>query len=84
MYGILFGMPGIPCVYYGSEWGALGDKSQGDDALRPCFDAPQWTDLTDRIAAMIKAHRESEYGSLARHRHILREMSPSAVPRGFP
>ena len=60
MYGILFGMPGIPCVYYGSEWGALGEKSQGDDALRPCFEAPQWSELTDRIAAMAKAHRESE------------------------
>lgn len=22
-YGMLFGMPGIPCVYYGSEWGFL-------------------------------------------------------------
>jgi len=60
MYGILFGMPGIPCVYYGSEWGALGEKSQGDDALRPGFDKPEWTELTDQIAAMAKAHRESE------------------------
>ncbi|MCI8328868.1 MAG: maltodextrin glucosidase [Oscillibacter sp.] len=60
IYGLLFGMPGIPCLYYGSEWGALGEKSQGDDALRPAFDAPEWTELTDRIAAMAKAHRESE------------------------
>ena len=21
VYGVLFGMPGIPCIYYGSEWG---------------------------------------------------------------
>ena len=60
MYGILFGMPGIPCVYYGSEWGATGDKSHGDDALRPCFDQPEWNQLTNTIAAMAKAHRESE------------------------
>ena len=60
MYGILFAMPGIPCVYYGSEWGAPGEKSQGDGALRPCFEEPEWTNLTDRIAAMAKAHRESE------------------------
>ncbi len=60
MYGILFGMPGIPCLYYGSEWGAAGDKHQGDDALRPCFDAPEWNELTGTIAAMAKAHRESE------------------------
>ncbi len=25
-YGMLFGMPGIPCLYYGSEWGATGRK----------------------------------------------------------
>ena len=60
LYGLLFGMPGIPCLYYGSEWGALGEKSQGDDALRPSFEKSEWNDLTDRIAAMAKAHRESE------------------------
>ena len=60
LYGLLFGMPGIPCLYYGSEWGIPGEKSQGDDALRPALDRPEWTDLTDRIAAMVRAHRESE------------------------
>ena len=60
LYGVLFGMPGIPCLYYGSEWGAKGDKSQGDDALRPCFDGPEWNGLTDTLAAMVKARRESE------------------------
>ena len=60
IYGLLFGMPGIPCLYYGSEWGAEGCKQAGsDDALRPAFDHPLWNDLTDRIAAMARAHRES-------------------------
>ena len=54
IYAMLFGMPGIPTIYYGSEWGAKGDKSQGDPALRPCFEKPEWTDLTDRIAAMVR------------------------------
>ena len=53
-------MPGIPCVYYGSEWGAEGRKTPGSDAnLRPCFEQPEWNGLTDRIAAMAKARRES-------------------------
>lgn len=60
LYGVLFGMPGIPCLYYGSEWGAQGDKSHGDGALRPSFDHPEWNGLTDRIAAMAKTHRGSE------------------------
>ena len=59
IYALLFGMPGIPCVYYGSEWGAEGEKQQGDDALRPAFDAPRWNELTDRMAAMARAHRQS-------------------------
>ena len=29
-YGMIFGMPGIPCVYYGSEWGAKAHKNEGD------------------------------------------------------
>ena len=55
VYGLLFGMPGVPCLYYGSEWGAAGRKQDGDDALRPAVDLPQWTELTDWIAALIKA-----------------------------
>lgn len=27
-YGMIFGMPGIPCVYYGSEWGAKAHKNE--------------------------------------------------------
>lgn len=59
IYALLFGMPGIPCIYYGSEWGATGEKHAGDDALRPSFDAPQWNELSDWIAALSKAHRNS-------------------------
>ena len=40
-YALLFGMPGIPSVYYGSEFGMEGQKSQGDDALRPEFSLEQ-------------------------------------------
>ena len=59
-YGILFGMPGIPQVYYGSEWGVQGDKRGGDWGLRPAIDKPEWNELTDKIAAMAKAHKESK------------------------
>lgn len=66
IYGLAFGMPGIPCVYYGSEWGEKADKSQGDPALRPCFDAPQWNALTEQIAKMAEIKKQSKalnYGS---------------------
>ena len=61
LYALMFGMPGIPCVYYGSEWGAEAKKQKGSDSnLRPAFDAPQWNDLTDQIARMANAHRKSK------------------------
>ena len=53
-------MPGIPCVYYGSEWGAKADKSQGDPALRACYEEPEENELTKYIAALAKAKRSSE------------------------
>lgn len=59
LYGLLMAMPGIPCIYYGSEWGAKGEKSQGDSALRPAFEAPQWNELTDLIQACIAVHKKS-------------------------
>lgn len=60
LYGLLFGMPGIPCIYYGSEWGAQAEKHQGDDALRPCFDAPVWNDLTTFLTQLIAARHASK------------------------
>lgn len=60
IYGMLMGMPGIPCIYYGSEWGAKADKSEGDPALRACFDKPLHNELTDLIAKYIDAHRNSD------------------------
>ena len=65
IYALCFGMPGIPCVYYGSEWGAKANKSEGDPALRACFDAPAENDLTawiSKLAAAKKASNALNYG----------------------
>lgn len=38
LYGLLFTVPGIPSVYYGSQWGLRGQRDQtGDYQLRPCL-----------------------------------------------
>ncbi len=58
-YGLLMAMPGIPCIYYGSEWGAKGDKSEGDDALRPYFEKFEFNGLSEFISKAARAHRES-------------------------
>lgn len=52
-YALMYAMPGIPCLYYGSEWGVKGKRTNwSDDNLRPCFDHPEWNKLTDYIAAL--------------------------------
>lgn len=39
LYILLFTMPGIPSVYYGSEWGLAGQRTPSDDRmLRPALD----------------------------------------------
>lgn len=57
LYGLMFAMPGVPCVYYGSEWGALGDKHSGDQALRSAFDKPLQNELTAFIKKCAEARR---------------------------
>ena len=65
-YGMLFGMPGIPCVYYGSEWGIPGEKGglDGDWALRPALDEPAPNELTAFIKQL--AHLRSADDAAAR------------------
>lgn len=71
-YGLLIGMPGIPCLYYGSEWGVEGIKEQGSDAsLRPCFEQPVWNDLTEWIAALTGVRKNSEALCFGDYRTIL-------------
>lgn len=65
IYALMCGMPGIPSIYYGSEWGFKADKSQGDPALRPMFDKPEWNDLTDYVKGCVDAFQSShalQYG----------------------
>lgn len=60
-YGLLLGMPGVPCIYYGSEWGEEGKKAPGNDyALRPCFEEPKPNDLTEWIKKLIEVRTSSD------------------------
>ena len=58
IYTMLFTMPGIPCIYYGSEWNATGRKEDGDPNLRVCFDQPWFNVLSEWIAQLALIHRE--------------------------
>lgn len=71
LYGLLFGMPGTPAVYYGSEWGATGEKQDGDPALRPAFETPEENELTAWITALAGARTGSEALCYGSYRNIL-------------
>ena len=60
LWGLLFGMCGVPCIYYGSEWGIEGEQHYGDHELRPPVEVPEWNGLTDWIAALAHARAGSE------------------------
>lgn len=62
-YTLLFTMPGIPSIYYGSEWAIEGDKNSkdGDYALRPEIDIKNMSnpDLLDHIRILSEIRKSS-------------------------
>ena len=68
-FGLLFTMPGIPCIYYGSEWGEEGSKEQGSDAsLRPKVDTPIFNELSEFISKLCHIRTSNKvfaYGNLS-------------------
>ena len=69
LYTLLFTIPGMPCIYYGSEFGAEGDKGDNDYRLRPCIDELDknaHTELTADIKKLAEIRQNSRalaYGS---------------------
>lgn len=71
IYALAFGMPGIPCVYYGSEWGAKAHKNEGDPALRACFDTPVYGDLAQWITKLSEAKKNSKALNYGTYRNVV-------------
>ncbi len=66
VYFLLFCMPGIPSIYYGSEWGIIGKRTASDDhILRPFIDPERpilntdLLDLTNYIAKLAQIRLRS-------------------------
>lgn len=62
-YLLLLTLPGIPSVYYGSEWAVEGQRSNtSDETLRPCIKAAEIpgraVPLTDFIRRLAHIHTE--------------------------
>jgi glycosidase len=71
LYSLLYTLPGIPSVYYGSEWGIRGIKEgNSDHALRPYIDIENRqsysTNLTghiSRLALIRQREKALKYGN---------------------
>ncbi len=71
-WAMAFGMPGVPSIYYGSEWGIQGSKSRGSDAeLRPALEKPEWNDLTAWIARLAEAKKNSRALCYGAYRNVV-------------
>lgn len=76
VYQLLFTLPGIPSVYYGSEWGIEGKRSRtSDEVLRPALclsdmdeKAPE---LVSHIAALGKIHAENDAFHTGSYKELL-------------
>lgn len=73
---LLYTLPGIPSIYYGSEWGIEGRKLNGDDGpLRPAIDIVKKAELdneySEYIATLGKIHRENPELSYGRYRELM-------------
>lgn len=78
LYALLFTMPGMPSVYYGSEFALQGEKQAGDAVLRPAWtdvrsrgasreaqELSGWIAELSRVRSQSRALREGTYGELS-------------------
>ena len=53
---LLYTLPGVPSIYYGSEFGVEGHKERGSDAsLRPCLTLPQTAETAQYFCGIVRA-----------------------------
>lgn len=65
VYALLYTLPGIPSVYYASEWAIEGRRTKTcDDMLRPAIDSSEFAarecKLTEQIRTLGRIHAEEE------------------------
>jgi glycosidase len=77
LYLLLFTMPGVPSIYYGSEWGMTGSQQSGAAAVRPRLPeraaiaglpAPELASALSRFARLRKEAPALRHG---RYRELL-------------
>ncbi|MBE7037130.1 MAG: alpha-amylase [Ruminococcaceae bacterium] len=87
---LLYTLPGVPSVYYGSEFGIEGKKQQGsDDSLRPAISyeqyilATQENTLTNLISRLGKIRTETKALSYGDYKELLLTNRQYAFARNY-
>lgn len=87
---LMYTLPGIPSIYYGSEFAIEGRKEHGSDAsLRPCLNLNDYKDaITDNpatalIAMLGKLRQESHILAYGEYRELLLTNRQYAFARSF-
>lgn len=76
IYTLVYTLPGIPSVYYGSEWAIEGKKENGrDEPLRPAIDIEKQCKeenvFTDFIKELGNIHKENEELSYGKYKELV-------------
>lgn len=77
LYVMMFSMPGVPSIYYGSEFGVRGRKEDQDAALRPALNLQdllahaECPDLYEALKKLIKIRREHPSFFTGAYRQLL-------------
>lgn len=77
LYILMFSMPGVPSLYYGSEFGIHGRKQDQDAALRPALNLTdllvhaERLDLFETLKKLIKIRRENPSFFTGAYRQLL-------------
>ncbi len=87
---LLYTLPGVPSVYYGSEFGIEGRKERGsDDSLRPAISYEQYIDITQNnnfvrlIARLGEIRTETKALSYGDYKELLLTNCQYAFSRNY-
>lgn len=90
VHTLMYTLPGIPSIYYGSEFGIEGRKEKGSDAsLRPCLNLADYADAlasnpyTALLAKLGKFRQESAVLSYGEYKELLLTNRQYAFARSF-
>ena len=85
---LLFTLPGLPSIYYGSEWGIEGEKRRGgsDDAIRPALRLEEMEEnaCSRLVAALGRTRRDCPALRRGSYRQLLLRNRQYAFARELP